>query len=242
MVLHGARDETSGILDALAALASPHVSRVVVTRNLPPRGAADAPPAPAYPFELVVLVNEAPQGFAANHNRAFAHCTTSWFAVVNPDVGFPWGDPFPALLAAAVRTERPGALAPLLVDPRRKRAAPLRGMVTPWEILRHRLPGASPPADVFWLPGAFLLLAESAFRAVGGFDEGYRLYCEDVDLGLRLKRDGWSLVRVEDARVLHRGRRSSHYRPGYARLHLQSLIRLNRRWRGRALPSRGTPR
>ncbi len=56
-----------------------------------------------------------------------------------------------------------------------------------------------------WLSGSCLLLRRRAFDAVGGFDPGFFMYFEDVDLGDRLGRSGWQNVYVPDARVTHVG-------------------------------------
>jgi N-acetylglucosaminyl-diphospho-decaprenol L-rhamnosyltransferase len=62
---------------------------------------------------------------------------------------------------------------------------------------------------VGWLSGSCVLLRRSAFDAVGGFDEGYFMYFEDVDLGFRLGRAGWSNLYVPSARVVHTGAHST---------------------------------
>lgn len=54
-----------------------------------------------------------------------------------------------------------------------------------------------------WFSAACLLVRRSAFEEVGGFDEGFFLYFEDADLGLRLARKGWRQRQVEGARAFH---------------------------------------
>ena len=56
---------------------------------------------------------------------------------------------------------------------------------------------------VGWLSGSCLLLRSAAFDEIGGFDERYFMYMEDVDLGDRLGRAGWQNVYVPSAEVLH---------------------------------------
>ena len=56
---------------------------------------------------------------------------------------------------------------------------------------------------VGWLSGSCLLVRRKAFDAVGGFDERYFMYMEDVDLGDRLGRAGWLNVYVPASEILH---------------------------------------
>jgi N-acetylglucosaminyl-diphospho-decaprenol L-rhamnosyltransferase len=63
--------------------------------------------------------------------------------------------------------------------------------------------------DAGWLSGACLLVRRSAFEALGGFDTGYFMYFEDVDLGFRLGKAGWRSVYEPDAVVVHSGAHST---------------------------------
>ena len=56
---------------------------------------------------------------------------------------------------------------------------------------------------VGWLSGSCLLVRRTAFEQIGGFDERYFMYMEDVDLGDRMRRAGWLNVYVPSAEVLH---------------------------------------
>jgi N-acetylglucosaminyl-diphospho-decaprenol L-rhamnosyltransferase len=69
-----------------------------------------------------------------------------------------------------------------------------------------------------WLSASCLLARREALRAVGGFDEAFFLYEEDVDLCLRLRQAGWRLLFVPDAEVVHHGGRSMERTPERARL------------------------
>ena len=56
---------------------------------------------------------------------------------------------------------------------------------------------------VGWLSGSCLLVRRAAFEQIGGFDERYFMYMEDVDLGDRMGRAGWQNIYVPSAEVLH---------------------------------------
>jgi GT2 family glycosyltransferase len=223
VVSHGQRDLVAALLEQITALRDPSLVLVVVVHNLPD---VDLPKPQGALFDLVQLHNEQPLGFSANHNIAFRHCKTPWFAVLNPDIEFPFGNPFPALLDAMIDDDRLGAVAPALVQPATLQIEPNRRVVTPLELICRRLPGYKPPNEPEWLVGAFLLMRSDAYKALGGFDERFRLYCEDVDLGLRLRGAGWRILRIEGTRVVHLTQRYSHRNPMYAAQHFRSLLRL----------------
>jgi len=60
-----------------------------------------------------------------------------------------------------------------------------------------------------WISGAFILFKPEAYRRLGGFDEGFFMYCEDIDLCYRARRMGLSLVMDPDHYVEHDSRMES---------------------------------
>ncbi len=84
-----------------------------------------------------------------------------------------------------------------------------------------------------WCSAACVLVRRAAFEAVGGFDEGYFLYFEDVDLCLRLRRLGWRLAVVQDAVAFHAGGagwREGTVDPHYRRSQLRYYRTHRPRW------------
>lgn len=57
--------------------------------------------------------------------------------------------------------------------------------------------------QVDWISGSALMVKREAFEAIGGFDEGYFLFCEDTDLCKRLWLAGWEVWYTPDATVQH---------------------------------------
>jgi len=167
-------------------------------------------------------------GYGSAVNRAVARLDDDdWVIVANPDVQ--WGPgSIDALLDAANRWPRAGALGPLIRDPdgsvypsARHLPSLIRGGMhavvgpfwksNPWTVAyrQERLEPSERP--VGWLSGSCLLVRRSAFSDVGGFDERYFMYMEDVDLGDRLGKAGWLNVYVPSAEVLHhRGHSTGH--------------------------------
>ena len=101
----------------------------------------------------------------------------------------------------------------------------------PWTA-RYRLLGADQQRerDADWVSGACMLVRRVAFDAVGGFDQRYFMYVEDVDLCWRLRREGWSTRYVPGAQVVHEQGRSTAARP-YRMLvaHHRSMMRFAER-------------
>ncbi|GLK17672.1 glycosyltransferase family 2 protein [Herbiconiux flava] len=63
--------------------------------------------------------------------------------------------------------------------------------------------------DAGWLSGSCFLVRREVFDALGGFDTGYFMYFEDVDLGYRIGQAGWRNVYEPAAEVLHTGAHST---------------------------------
>ena len=81
-----------------------------------------------------------------------------------------------------------------------------------------------------WVSGAFFAARREAWDAVGGFDEGYFMFMEDVDLCWRLRRAGWGVAYEPAGVVTHlegASRAAAPYRMILA--HHRSLLRYG--WR-----------
>lgn len=186
-------------------------------------------------FPIKVIHNEARKGFAANHNAAFHSARADYFCVLNPDIRLE-RDPFSSLIGH-LSDPAIGVAGPLIVNSSGKTEDSARKFPTPASLLRKALSGARGldypigEAPVFpdWIAGMFMLFRSEVFRSIGGFDEGYFLYYEDVDLCWRLRRDGHQVVLVPAARAVHDARRESHHNPRYLFWHITSLLRFLRK-------------
>lgn len=101
---------------------------------------------------------------------------------------------------------------------------------------RYRELDADPtqPRDVDWVSGAAIWLRREALAGVGGWDDSYFMYVEDVDLCWRLRRAGWRVAYEPDGEVTHVQGVSTARHP-YRMIveHHRSLLRFAaKRWRG----------
>lgn len=139
----------------------------------------------------------------------------------------------PGSLAELAAVVRAGAVAagPLVTYPDGRAQASARRLPGPAEVVGHGLLGLWWPTnpwtrryraldldptvarDADWLSGCALALDRAAFTEVGGFDPGYFMYGEDVDLAVRLRERGGRLRTVPAAHVVHEVGASTGQRP-----------------------------
>ena len=233
IVSHGHGPELQPLLEQLAGLPDgERPQRVVLTQNVPE--AEPGAPAGGWPFALQLVRNPSPQGFGANHNQALRDAPEQVFCVLNPDVRLIPGENALAQLCAAAVQDGVGCAYPVQVDAAGRVQDSERALPTPQALWRRRALGRA-ETQVDWVNAACMVLPRKAWEQVGGFDTGYFMYCEDVDLCLRLQLAGWRLQRVP-ARMVHAGQRASSRQWRHLCWHLQALGRLwtsasYRQWR-----------
>jgi len=185
-----------------------------------------------FSFPLRVISNASPQGFGANHNAAFRQATGGWFCVMNPDIRLP-NDPFSYLIAEIERLNG-AVIAPTTRASLGHCEDSIRHFPTALALASKAFgiddgrydyaPGdATFSAD--WVGGMFMLFQTDAFRRVGGFDEGFFLYYEDVDICARLWKMGGKVLACPGATVIHDAQRTSRRQLRYMRWHASSMAR-----------------
>jgi N-acetylglucosaminyl-diphospho-decaprenol L-rhamnosyltransferase len=222
IVSHGHGKMVAGLAEDLLACAE--TSRILITQNVSEEVAYSSDP------RLDVRRNAAPRGYGANHNTALADATTPFVCVLNPDIRFQ-GNPFPALLRS-FDDQSVALSAPKIVSPDGLTEDSARRFPT-FSSLAAKAFGKddgtySDKTDLLnpdWLAGMFLLMRREAFAKVGGFDEGFYLYYEDVDLCWRLRRAGYQIVQDRTVAVTHDARRESRRSLRFAKWHLTSMAR-----------------
>ena len=215
-------------------LAFPEVAQIILTLNVPESVALpdDA--------RVMVIGNAEPKGFGANHNAAFAACAQTFFCPLNPDIEFD-RNPFP-VLSAALGDNRVALVAPLVRSPDGKIEDSMRHFPTPGSLLAKALGGSDGRYVVRegeanfspeWVAGMFMLFRSRDFHDLGGFDERFFLYYEDVDICVRVWRKGMRILACPKAGVIHDARRDSRRSLRHLRWHLGSMARFLWKHRGR---------
>lgn len=174
-------------------------------------------------FPHVRVLTSANRGFAHGNNRGLETVTAPFVLLLNPDTEIVNGtleelvnlmEANPALGLAGCRHLSPsGAVQPTirrfptitrcLFEALGSERYPLRAS---WLGERELDPAAyERETRCDWVAGSFMLARREAITGAGGLDERYFLYCEEPDLCLRLKRDGWEVRYVPTMTVFHAG-------------------------------------
>ncbi|MEO6276829.1 glycosyltransferase family 2 protein [Roseateles sp.] len=180
---------------------------------------------------IQILRNENPKGFGANHNAAFKLVSGSHFVVVNPDIRLDGLQP--GLLLEQLKDPRVGIAAPVVYSSTGQLQDSARRFPTLARLLSRRLTGdVGPdyqigiiPIDVDWVAGMFMVFRTSTYHELQGFDERYFMYFEDVDLCRRLHGNGYSVMLVPSARVIHDAQRASRRKFRHFVWHIASAAR-----------------
>ena len=166
-----------------------------------------------------LIASEENLGYGPAVNLVARQTDTAWIAPANSDLAFTEGA-LAALLAAGEAHPEAAAIAPRLILPdgsTQESVQRFPSVTTSLLLASHAaalssrvrehlyLPGAwdvDRAQNVPWATGAFLIVRREAWDEVGGFDEEQWMYAEDLDLGWRLRKAGWT-TRYEPSAVVH---------------------------------------
>lgn len=171
--------------------------------------------------EVRLLANPHNPGYGAAANQGIAACRAPYALLLNSDTLLGPG----ALETLARHLDdhpRAAVAGPRLRNPDGSHQPSCFPFLTPFNVLAlntclnrpvRLLPGlgrrflptfrGTPARQGFWVKGAAMAFRRSAFAAAGGFDEGYFLYAEEMDLCLRLIAAGWEVHYAPEASVAH---------------------------------------
>ncbi len=152
-----------------------------------------------YP-EIELIANHENMGFAAANNLAIQRCTEELIFFLNPDTELKSG------CLRAIRefmNEHPkvGLAGPVIINPDG----------SPHSAVEYNYPGDryggrrfdDLPGTIAWILGAALVTRRLVIKTIGGFDTRFFLYAEDIDLCLAVRKAGWLLAEIPEAKVMH---------------------------------------
>ena len=239
VVTYNSRDGIVGCLEPLTGVAG---IRPIVVDNASPDGTAEV--AAELGADVVALDDN--RGFAAGCNTGWPRGTAPAVLFLNPDAQIA-PDAVVRLTEVLERDERVGAVGPRIVDPdgtleySQRRFPRLRSTYARALFLYRLFPRAAWTDElvrdetayvaahpVEWLSGACLMVRRSLLEDLGGWDDGFFMYCEDKDLCRRIRDAGYE-VRFEPAAVVTHQGGASGDRSGLLHVLAASRIRYARK-------------
>lgn len=224
-VTHNTGETLESFLASLTEASSQPLT-VVIVDNASIDLSSERASANAHGASILELSNNLGYGAGVSAGIDAGATDSEYVLISNPDVTFAPGA-IDALVRAADELTTAGSFGPKILDaeghtyPSARNLPSLRNGVghaffskvwpnNPWSRnYRSDQDYGSERRRAGWLSGACLLVRKSAYDAVGGFDPRFFMYFEDVDLGARLGKLGWSNIYVPDAVVTHTGAHST---------------------------------
>lgn len=243
VVSYNSRLKLRGCLEPLVGAADLHL---VVADNASPDGSLEA--VAGLPVTTIALPYNG--GFAHGCNAGIAAGSAPYVLLLNPDTEI--RPEAIRRLVDAMADERVAAAAPRIVaedgslEFSQRRFPRLRSTYAQALFLHRVFPRAEwvdeierdvrayeQPGSPEWASGACLLLRRSAVEEIGGLDDGFFMYCEDIDLCRRLRDAGYDIRFAPGAVVTHEGGASAP-RASLLPVLAASRLRYAQKHRGRA--------
>ena len=201
--------------------------------------------------QVTLIENQQNVGFTVGNNQAIARAQGRHVLLLNPDTEILPGA-LPAMIAYLDAHPEIGVIGPKLLNPdrtvqsSRRRFPTLSTAFLESTVLQQWWPNNDTlrryyildrsddeTLDVDWVVGACLMVRREAIAWVGGLDEGFFMYSEEMDWCYRLKQAGWLVVYLPAAQVIHYGGQSSRQVVADQHIYFQrSKIRFFKKHRG----------
>jgi GT2 family glycosyltransferase len=220
-----AGSQVAECLNSFTAIADDAVSlvRVTLVDNASTDGSLEAIAGVPWPLPLEIIRNKENRGFAAACNQGATGSAAEYLLFLNPDTMLRRHClEVPARFLADPVNKLVGIVGIQLLDPEGNVTRNCARRPTLMSVLGHSLglhrlaPSLFPPPflqewahdetrAVDQVMGAYFFVRRSLFAAIGGFDERYFVYFEDMDFALQAAELGWSSVYLADAQAVHLG-------------------------------------
>lgn len=195
--------------------------------------------------EVTLIANSENVGFGRANNQAIARSQGAYICVINPDT-IVQEDTFTVLLEFFEKHPEAGAIGSKILNPDGTlQLACRRSFPTPWVAFtkiaglaslfphsrlfgRYNLTYLDPEqvAEVEAISGSFMLVRKTVIDAVGGFDEAFFMYGEDLDWCYRIRNGGWKIYYVPHTQIVHFKGESSKKSPFAQRRLFYEAMRL----------------
>ena len=215
----------TGLLEDGTILVGPYAAEVFVVDNASSDGSAEMVRS-AFP-QVKLIASPTNLGFTGGNNLALQRCQGRYVLLLNPDTQIV-GDALPAMLDYMEHNPGVGVVGPRLyyadgtLQPSRRRFPTMMTAFMESSLLQQWFPRnrwalryylADVPDDIVqdvdWVVGACMLVRSEAIERVGLLDQDFFMYSEEMDWCRRMVDDGWRVVYLPQAVVIHHEGRSS---------------------------------
>ncbi len=248
IVNYKSADLTIRCVESIAAHAIAALQNVIIVDNKSPDNSYDRLSLGLPDADLVSA--SANNGYGAGVNFGAARAKTDYLLVLNPDTYFEF-DSITIAQKLMDSDSRIGIVGLDLVNPDGTRQFSARRFYSFVDVIARRFSSEGGPLagridrhlmkdvwmnetpfDAEWVMGTGFLIRRDLFNRIGGMDEKYFLYMEDVDLCARVWKEGYRVVCIPGAELVHDHQRSSARPFSPAGLqHMASLWRFMRKFR-----------
>lgn len=181
--------------------------------------------------------NERNGGFAYGMNQGLKKAIGDYLVIMNPDVIIKGSL---SVLTDFLKSHKEvGAIAPLIVGHNGEIQDSCRRFVTPWRFIKRQLRRKlthevsvrsekfdySKTQTVDCVIGAFIMVTREVYQRVGGLDDKYFMYAEDIDWCTRIWKAGYKVVYCPKVKVEYEGSRNARNNIKYAKIFIKSHIK-----------------
>lgn len=183
------------------------------------------------------VFNEKNGGFAYGMNQGLCHAKGDFLVIMNPDVII---EGSLSVLTDFLKSHKDvGAIAPQIVGHDGVIQDSCRRFVTPWRFLKRQIRRKftqeisvrsekfdySKTQTVDCVIGAFIMVTREAYKKVGGLDDSFFMYAEDIDWCTRFWKAGYKVVYCPKLKVEYEGSRNARNNIKYAKIFINSHIK-----------------
>lgn len=155
------------------------------------------------PKSVHLIQSETNLGFGKANNLAAKSAQGDYVLVLNPDTQIENTHTIKNLIYRLNGKPEVGLLAPAVNEPRKHKTVLPRFSYPASKQLRKTTKLNSLPGKIAWVLGACMLMKRDMFKLIGGFDEDFFLYGEDVDICLRVRLAGYEIDYASDIAIIH---------------------------------------
>lgn len=231
IVDHGHGDQTVALVEQLLDQKIARPMTIIVTIN----SKNESPDLKISDSRLKIILNENKKSFSENHNTAFSQLSSKWFIALNPDIDMLDINIGDLITSCENLDSSHGIFITRVINHDGVEQEMLRSVPTPFNLINRYLRferdarvSSRHFREQHYLVtnGPIMLFKSSAFLALKGFDEKFRLYCEDIDISLRATQSGFKIGFLYQYTLMHQAQKRSHKDIQLFYFHISSLIKL----------------